>query len=115
MAKAKPKKEPNPTAKYLARLMRDARAGKIIGFAAVVVHDGSPYATESWYLPPNEFPVRLAGEVHMLNQHVAWEVGGPNHRTDNPPSVPKRINQADAYRESVTAELRAMRRKRKTR
>lgn len=90
MAKAKPKKEPNPTAKYLARLMREARNGKIIGFAAVVLYDGMPYATESWHEPDGNGGPRLVGEVHMLNQRIAWEVGGPNRRTDNPPPVPKR-------------------------
>lgn len=70
------------TARYAARIVRGARSGEIIGFAAVAITKTG--AMETWFLPDDERCSSLAGEVHMLNQKVAWEVGGSQQRRDRP-------------------------------
>lgn len=87
--KLQPKPEPNLSARFLARLVRAARNGEIVGFAAVVIYKGAPHAAETWYAPEGEAR-RLVGETHMLNQKVAWLLGGPQSQNMNPLSLPKR-------------------------
>lgn len=47
-------KKPNMTARYAARIVRGARSGEIIGFAAVCLTAGG--AIETWYVPKGDVP-----------------------------------------------------------
>lgn len=76
------------TARYAARIVKGARSGEIIGFAAVCLTANG--AIETWYVPKG-VARRLAGETHMLNQRVAWEAGGQEQINDTPmPTAPKK-------------------------
>ena len=82
------KPPPNLPARFLARIARAARKGEIIGFAATLLTRTG--GIETWYVPDDENPRWLAGEVHMLNQKVAWMAGGPQAVRSEPFPVPKR-------------------------
>lgn len=84
---AKPAPKPNMTARYAARIVKGARSGEIIGFAAVCLTSSG--AIETWYVP-KEVTRRLAGEVHMLNQRAAWEAGGSQAINDKPMLLPQK-------------------------
>lgn len=75
------------TARYAARIVKGARSGEIIGFAAVCLT--ATGAIETWHVP-KEVTRRLAGETHMLNQRVSWEAGGPQQINDKPMPIARK-------------------------